>query len=63
LKCIKCGSENVKIMVDITISLHPKYIRRLTKKAFQSKDVRLCGANWGEATIMCADCNHCHKGL
>jgi len=61
--CVNCGSRNVKIMVDITVAIPPKHIRKLSKKTFRSKDVDLLGVNWDRATVLCVDCSHSHKGV
>ncbi|HBK69387.1 MAG TPA: hypothetical protein DDZ91_12150 [Firmicutes bacterium] len=62
MKCVNCKSENIKIMVNAIVSIHPKYAHRLTKKAFQSKDVELLGADWNKAKIICTDCGYSHEG-
>lgn len=56
MQCKKCGSENLGVMVDITISMPIKYYYALTKSAFRSKDIKMWGANWPKADIICHDC-------
>jgi len=58
MKCIKCGSENIKVNVEVTIQITPKFINAITKKALQSKDIQLICANWPKARAICKDCNY-----
>lgn len=43
--CPICGNKDLKIMVDVTVAIHSKYINRLSKRAFRSKDIKFCNVN------------------
>jgi len=58
---LSCKSENIKIMVNVMISIHTKYAHRLTKKAFQSKGDELLSEIWDKAKIICADCGYSYR--
>lgn len=54
--CKKCGSTNLGVMFDITVSAPIEYYHNFSKKAMQDKSVKLWGADWGKADIICNDC-------
>ena len=57
-KCAKCGGEDFDVRVNISILISPKFIRRLTKRAFQTKDIQLWGAEWDKAWAICKNCHY-----
>lgn len=58
--CPKCGSENVDMMVDITLVTDAKYAHNLSKKALYAKKTEVWGAYWDRAHFFCKnpDCGH-----
>ena len=60
MKCPKCGTEMVW-MGDVTILIKDinKYYHKITKKAFQSKDIELLRANWNNGKLFCPNYLHC----
>lgn len=62
IKCKNCGSENVKVGVDVFIYVDPGDIYRITKKVIQKKTTELCSADRYKATVKCKDCHHISIG-
>lgn len=62
MKCTKCGSENVRVGVNVFMYIAPEDVHKLTKKALQKKTTELWAANWDKAQIVCAECNYVHIG-
>ena len=58
LKCTKCNSKNIKINVEVTLQIAPKFINAITKRGLQNKDIQLICANWPKARIICKDYNY-----
>lgn len=56
MKCKKCGSENLGVMFDVIVSAPIKYYYNFSKQAMRDKGVRLWGADWHKADIVCGDC-------
>ena len=56
LRCLRCGSANVSVSVNVCLRIHPKYFFRLTKRAIATKDVELQSADWPNARMVCRDC-------
>lgn len=60
MKCPKCGTEMVWMgNVTILIKKPDKYLHKLTKKAFQSKDIELWGADWFGGDLFCPNYLNC----
>ena len=60
MKCPKCGEEMVWMgEVTILIKDTDKYFHKLTKKAFQSKDVDILGVNWFNGDLFCPNYLRC----
>lgn len=60
MKCPKCGTEMVWMgNVAILIKDTDKYLYRLSKKAFRSKDIELCGVNWEKGNLFCPNYLQC----
>jgi hypothetical protein len=59
-KCPKCSTENVSMMVDISIVTDAKYLHMLTKKALYAKETEVWGAMWDRASFFCKNpaCRH-----
>lgn len=60
MKCPKCGTEmvwmgNIKILIKNT----DKYLYKLTKKAFQTKDIEIWGADWDKGDLFCPNYLKC----
>jgi hypothetical protein len=51
----------MRMMVDITITMPSSMESKLTKKAFQTKDIQIYGASWHNATYICPDCGFTYK--
>ncbi len=60
MKCPKCGQEMVW-MGDVTILIKDtdKYLYKLSKKAFQSKDIELWGVDWEGGHLFCPNYLKC----
>ena len=58
MKCENCGSEDLDIMFDITISIPQELYRNLHKQDFKRSDVKIWGANWSSADFICKNCGH-----
>lgn len=56
MKCKKCGGENLSIMFELIVSAPIKYYHNFSKQAMRDKSVRLWGADWHKADIVCGDC-------
>lgn len=56
MKCEKCNSENIKIMVDIGLIIPLDMIFKISKKGIRRKEVQIQYANWPKAKIICSDC-------
>jgi len=61
MKCIQCGSEDVRIGVNVFMYIHPKYDSKLTKKAIATKDVEIWGANWPGMSVVCRSCGYIQR--
>lgn len=60
MKCPKCGTEMVWMgNIQIVIRDTDKYFHKLSKKAFQSKDIELWGADWDRGTLFCPNYLNC----
>ncbi len=60
MKCPKCGTELVWMgNVQIVIRDTDKYYHRLSKKAFQSKDIELWGVDWERGELFCPNYLSC----
>ena len=60
MKCPKCGQEmvwmgNVKILIKDT----DKYFHKLTKKAFQTKDIEIWSVDWDAGNLFCPNYLQC----
>jgi len=54
MKCPICGTDMVWMgNVTILIKDLDKYFYKLTKKAFQSKDIEIWGVNWDIGEVFC----------
>jgi len=62
MKCVKCGSKNVRVGVNVFMYIAPEDVHKLTKKALQKKSTELWSASWDKAQIVCVDCNYVHTG-
>ena len=60
MKCPKCGTEMVW-MGDVTILIKDtdKYLYKLPKKAFRSKDIELWGVDWDKGNLFCPNYLEC----
>ena len=60
MKCPKCGKEMVWMgNVTILIKDTDKYLYKLSKKAFQSKDIEIWGVDWEEGNLFCPNYLKC----
>ena len=60
MKCPKCGTEMVWAgNVQIVIKDTDKYLYRLPKKAFRSKDIELWGVDWENGDLFCPNYLQC----
>ena len=60
MKCPKCGTEMVWMgNVTILIKDTDKYFHKLTKKAFQTKDVEIWGVDWNMGNLFCPNYLKC----
>lgn len=60
IKCPKCGTEMVWMgNVTILIKNTDKYLYKLSKKAFRSKDVELQGVDWYGGDLFCPNYLQC----
>ncbi len=54
--CKKCGSSNILVIAEVTISMPVNNFHNLTKKAISSRGVRLWGVDWEKASFVCGNC-------
>lgn len=60
MKCPKCGTEMVWMgNVNILIKDTDKYLYKLSKKAFSSKDIELWGVDWERGKLFCPNYLKC----
>ena len=60
MKCPKCGTEMVWVGdVQILIKDTDKYLYKLSKKAFRSKDIELWGVDWDRGALFCPNYLQC----
>lgn len=60
MKCPICGTEMVWMgNVTILIKDVDKYYYKLTKKAFQTKDVEIWGVDWDRGNLFCPNYLEC----
>lgn len=60
MKCPKCGKEMVWMgNVLIEIKDLDKYFHKLSKKAFQSKDIEIWGVDWENGDLFCPNYLEC----
>jgi len=54
--CQKCDGTNIRIHVDLTVSIDADHAHRINKTTFRDKEVELWSANWPKAQVICNDC-------
>lgn len=60
MKCPRCGTEMVWMgNVKIEIKDLDKFFHKLTKKAFQSKDIEIWGVDWDHGDLFCPNYLNC----
>lgn len=60
MKCPKCGQEMVWMgSVYILIKDLDKYLYKLTKKAFKTKDIEIWGVDWDAGDLFCPNYLNC----
>ena len=60
MKCPKCGTEMVWMEnVCILIKDTDKYFHKLTKKAFQTKNIEIWGVDWNMGDLFCPNYLKC----
>jgi hypothetical protein len=60
MKCPKCGNEMVWMgNVTILIKNTDKYFHKLSKKAFQGKDIEIWGVDWENGDLFCPNYLNC----
>lgn len=60
MKCPKCGEEMVWMgSITILIKDTDKYLYKLPKRAFQSKDIEIWGIDWEEGNLFCPNYLKC----
>lgn len=60
MKCPKCGTDMVWVGdVEILIKDTDKYLYKLSKKAFRSKDIKLVAVNWNKGYLFCPNYLQC----
>ena len=60
MKCPICGTEMVWMgSVQILIKDTDKFLYRLSKKAFRSKDVEIWGVDWDRGDLFCPNYFEC----
>lgn len=60
MKCPKCGTEMVWMgNVCILIKDTDKYFHKLTKKAFQTKNIEIWGVDWDMGDLFCPNYLKC----
>lgn len=62
MKCVKCGSPNVRVGVNIFMYIDPEDAHKLTKRVLQKKTTELLSASWDKAQVVCKDCGYVHIG-
>ena len=60
--CPKCESD-MRIMVQVTMSIPSHMEMNLSKKNISKKEVTIWGANWSAADHICTKCNYVFQGL
>lgn len=61
LKCPKCGSENLRFMVDVKMSFDIKHLFKLTKAALREKTTELQLTDWRNVDVLCFECCYTMK--
>lgn len=57
MTCPKCKiTNNIDVMVDITVSIPAEKYRHLSKRDIRLKDIRLWGADWDHCSFICPQC-------
>ena len=60
MKCPICGTEMVWMgSVQIEIKDTDKFLYRLSKKAFRSKDIEIWGVDWDRGKLFCPNYLKC----
>ena len=57
ISCQHCGSENVRIQGQATLSAPGELMYKFSKSNLRRKDVYLMGVNWETCDIICGDCS------
>jgi hypothetical protein len=58
MKCQKCGSQDILVIVTAFLEIPIKMYGNLTKENIKKKDVQIRGADWGKASFLCKDCGY-----
>ncbi len=62
MKCLKCGSKNIEVRVNVNLVIAPEDVFKLTKQAIRKKSTELWGVDWDKAQIICKDCFYIQVG-
>jgi hypothetical protein len=56
MECPKCGSENMRVWVEVCMYIDPSDYGKLTKKAIAKKTTEIWAMNDNKTTFICKDC-------
>lgn len=56
VKCPYCGSNNLKLKVEASISIDPKDIYRVSNSTFKKESTEIENICWDKTQIICEDC-------
>lgn len=62
-KCTDCGSEDTRLMAQMTVSFPSTMAHDLTATNRRSKKFRVMGVNWDAATVICNSCGYVSNGF
>lgn len=54
--CPRCGSDDVVMVVDVSITIPAKWESALTKRRLSSRLAQVNGASWDLAILICRNC-------
>jgi len=60
MKCPKCKKAKLRQQVSVYVECDADN-RNLSKKGIRSKDVRILGAGWPHASLLCQKCGWFHR--
>ena len=60
--CIHCGSPDVRLMAQMTVTFPAHMEHNLTAKNRRSKEFRVTGVQWETVDVICSKCSHVTDG-